>query len=113
MFPFLTCSRSSAYADFIFLFQCCAVSFIESMGADSLGLTAEEYERYMSGEVLPPAAHWESGQYRCQVSSEEYGTCRGEVLPPAAHWESGQYRCQVSRKLLTLRDSSFFLIWYI
>nr|CAH0101346.1 unnamed protein product [Daphnia galeata] len=35
---------------------CCAVSFLENLTSDSLGLSAEEFDRYMSGKSIPFAS---------------------------------------------------------
>lgn len=40
----------------IFSVQCCAVSFLENLTSDSLGLPQEEFERYMSGKAIPFAS---------------------------------------------------------
>lgn len=38
---------------FSFCFQCCAAAFIEKLDAQSLNLSPEEFERYMSGQASP------------------------------------------------------------
>lgn len=38
---------------FLSLFQCCAAAFIEKLDAQSLNLSPEEFERYMSGQASP------------------------------------------------------------
>nr|CAG4639888.1 EOG090X03G5 [Daphnia pulex] len=35
---------------------CCAVSFLENLTSDSLGLSSEEFDRYMSGKSIPFAS---------------------------------------------------------
>lgn len=37
----------------VFVFQCCAAAFIEKLDAQSLNLSLEEFERYMSGQASP------------------------------------------------------------
>lgn len=45
--------ENQALVFFFFLFQCCAVAFIEKLDAQSLNLSPEEFERYMSGQASP------------------------------------------------------------
>ena len=45
------------------VFQCCAVTFIQNLKADSLSLTEDEFSRYMSGEIVP---HDPTKKFTCE-----------------------------------------------
>lgn len=57
------------FGNFSVIFQCCAVSFIENLTAESLNMPADEFENYMNGDVVSTST-WESALVICEVSFE-------------------------------------------
>lgn len=47
-------------------FQCCAVSFIENLTAESLNMRPVEFEQYMAGEMVSTST-WECALVICEV----------------------------------------------
>ena len=59
-------------------FQCCAVAFMENMNAESLNLSGEEFERFMSGEATPndPNMHHSCEGLKLLQENMQVGTKR-------------------------------------
>ena len=57
---FLNTSNVIITHQYHFLFQCCALAFIEKLDADALNMTEEEFGRCMTGETVPhdPCSTW-------------------------------------------------------
>ncbi|XP_069669184.1 rab5 GDP/GTP exchange factor-like isoform X2 [Periplaneta americana] len=55
----------SGEGGYYFTNLCCAVSFIENLTAESLNMPIDEFEQYMTGEVVPPST-WESALTMCE-----------------------------------------------
>ncbi|XP_030634448.1 RAB guanine nucleotide exchange factor (GEF) 1, like [Chanos chanos] len=49
---------------------CCAVTFIEKLNAQSLNLSSEDFELYMSGQVSPQRPHGSGGSPRSALQAE-------------------------------------------
>lgn len=55
----------------MFLLQCCAVAFIEKLDAQSLNLSHEDFEHYMSGASSPPGPKAASSGHSSQNGFRE------------------------------------------
>ena len=98
-------------------FQCCAISFVENMTADSINMDAEEFESYVSGKSVPPGS-WRTSLLMCEglqqmshnlKSLSDFKARHDQVLQEALRLQDEMAAFQVIADHLLLKYNTGFL----
>ena len=75
-----------------FILQCCALSFIETMSAESVNMDPEEFDAYFSGRAQPPGS-WQSSLLMCEGLQVITSNWTNELLET---YSLMQHCCQIA-----------------